>query len=255
MAIHRIYHPEALETGLRLGISGNAATHVARVLRLSVGDEITLFNGRGDECVARLETVRGDSLQVLVGEVQAVNRESPLRSTLLQGICRGQKMDFVVQKATELGVSEIQPLSCDRSVVRLTAERAMRRRDHWQKVAIGAAEQCGRTVVPEVGQPLPLNDAVARLPVTDRKLMLDPLGEGRLPLSAEPLDRIVLLIGPEGGLSPAEREFAQGCGFSAVRLGPRILRTETASLVALSLLQYLQGDLDGRSGSGRLDSG
>jgi len=224
-------------------LGGNAASHISRVLRLTPGDEIFLFNGDGNEYAARLETASGRKTEVMVGTARSVDCESPVELLLLQGICRGQKMDLVIQKATELGVTSIQPVGCERSVVRLDAERAQRRREHWQGVAVGAAEQCGRGIVPEVRTPEAFEQAVQGLPDDAVGILLDPAGEqGFSDLPPGP-GSLALLAGPEGGLSPAEREAAVRAGFRRVRLGPRILRTETAALVALSILQYLRGDL------------
>jgi 16S rRNA (uracil1498-N3)-methyltransferase len=240
---HRIYHPEPLQEGAKIVLGSNAARHISRVLRLTPGDEIFLFNGDGNEYAARLETASGGKTEAMVGAARRIDCESPVQLLLLQGICRGQKMDLVIQKATELGVTSIQPLSCERSVVRLDPERAQRRREHWQGVAVGAAEQCGRGIVPVVGTPAAFDPAVQGLPDEVVGILLDPEGEQSFrDLSPGP-GTLALLAGPEGGLSPAERESAVRAGFRRVRLGPRILRTETAALVALSILQYLHGDL------------
>jgi 16S rRNA (uracil1498-N3)-methyltransferase len=243
MAIPRIYHPQPLQPGTRVVLTGQAADHVSRVLRLSAGDQIQLFAGDGRDFDATVDGPVRDGLRVQVGQAQAVQTESPLRVTLMQGICRGQKMDLVVQKATELGVAAIYPLQCERSVVRLRGERAARRREHWLGVATGAAEQCGRAIVPHVHPADSLAAAIAALPDAARRLLLDPEGRGGLSHSGSATQKLVLLVGPEGGLSPAEHDLATGAGFVPVRMGPRVLRTETAPLAALSVLQYLYGDL------------
>jgi 16S rRNA (uracil1498-N3)-methyltransferase len=182
---------------------------------------------------------------VRVQKSEPVRTESSLSVILMQGICRGQKMDFVIQKATELGVNSILPLRCERSVVRLQGERALRRREHWFGIATGAAEQCGRAVVPQVHSAVSFDEAVATLPQDAPRLLLDPKAEEGLGQQAPASGVMVLLAGPEGGLTPAERRGALQAGFIGARLGPRVLRTETAALAALSVLQYLYGDLGG----------
>lgn len=229
---------------MKVVLGSNAARHISRVLRLTPGDEIFLFNGDGNEYTARLETTSAAKTEVTVGGARSIDCESPSQLLLLQGICRGQKMDLVIQKATELGVTSIQPLSCERSVVRLSPERAQRRREHWQGIAVGAAEQCGRGVVPAVGTAKAFEQGLQDLPDDVVGILLDPEGEQSFRDLPQGPGTLALLAGPEGGLSPAERKAAAGAGFRRVRLGPRILRTETAALVALSILQYLNGDLD-----------
>jgi len=243
VAIPRIYFPPPLRADTEIILTGNAANHVTRVLRLTAGDELRLFDGGGQDYTAHIaEKVQG-GLRVRVQSSAPVLTESSLGVILMQGICRSQKMDLVIQKATELGVSAIWPLACERSVVRLHGERAVRRREHWFGIAAGAAEQCGRAVVPQVHDVASFDAAVATLPPDATRLLLDPEAEQGLGRHAPAGGILVLLAGPEGGLTAAERGAACEAGFTGVRLGPRVLRTETAPLAALSVVQYLYGDL------------
>jgi 16S rRNA (uracil1498-N3)-methyltransferase len=223
--------------------------HLARVLRLASGAPVVLFNGEGGEFEGVIEDVRKSAVAVRIGAHHAIERESPLHVTLLQGIARGEKMDLILQKATELGVSRVVPLTCVRSAVRLGGETAARKQEHWQAVAASACEQCGRNRIPEVGAPVSLAVAAQTVPA-GIKLLLTP-DEDSSPVasliqahragSAKP--RIALLVGPEGGFDPAEVQAAKMAGFVSCRLGPRVLRTETAGLAALAILQSMAGDL------------
>jgi len=238
----RIHIDQALADGAELRLPANASAHLLRVLRLRPGATLTVFNGRGGEYAAELIDDRDAEALLRIGELRAIERESSLELTLLQGISRGERMDLIVQKATELGVTRIVPLTADRSVVRLDASQAERRRTHWQAVAIGACEQCGRNRVPEIGQIAAL---CAALPgVSDgTRLMLAVGGAKTLAAAAHGITAATLLIGPEGGLSENEEHVALRHGFTACRLGPRVLRTETAPIAALAVLQALAGDL------------
>jgi 16S rRNA (uracil1498-N3)-methyltransferase len=247
----RVYVDAPLAPGARVTLSGNAASHVTRVLRLRVGETLTLFNGRGGEYAAAIDTAHGGEVTVTVGEHRPVERESPLALTLAQGISRGERMGLVVQKATELGAVRLVPLLTERSVVRLDARQADRKRNHWRAIAVGACEQSGRNRVPEVLAPLALRDFLRAAPAdapgrgtAPLQLLLSPAGERSIAELAGPLSAVTVLIGPEGGLDEAEREAAVAAGFTPVRLGPRILRTETAAIAALALLQRQFGDLD-----------
>lgn len=243
----RFYSPTPLKAGSRLALPEAVATHVTRVLRLAAGDPITLFDGSGSDFDAVIEVARRTELTVTVGTGLPVDRESPLRVLLLQGVSRGARMDTVMQKATELGVHAIQPVYTRRTVVRLDPERGENRLQHWQRVVISACEQCGRSTVPVVHPPLHLADAVAALPGEMARLQLDPVGEASLAQLVGDASAVALAIGPEGGFTPDERALLARAGFGALRLGPRILRTETAPLAALSILQFARGDLGGRA--------
>lgn len=243
----RIYTPDALRTGTTQQLPASAAAHVTRVLRLAAGDPITLFDGTGMDYDAVLKVVARGGVSAAVGNGRQLDRESPLAVTLLQGISRGPRMDTVVQKATELGVRALQPVLADRSVVRLDTERAGSRLAHWQRIVISACEQCGRSVLPEVLPPRSLDEALAALSPGTVGLTLDPRGHEALGELLGATSQVALAIGPEGGFTEDEIRRLTAAGFRGLRLGPRILRTETAPLAALAILQYARGDL----GSGR----
>jgi 16S rRNA (uracil1498-N3)-methyltransferase len=242
MRLTRVYLDAPLEPGAGVTLIGSAARHLTRVLRLRPGQALTLFNGRGGEYAATLEALHGQRVAVAVGEMSAIERESPLTLTLAQGVSRGERMDLIVQKATELGASRIVPLLAERSVVRLSASQAARKLEHWRAVAIAACEQSGRNRLPELSPPLSLSEFVSGAAGTTR-LLLSPTGTMSLDDVPRPAAGMTVLIGPEGGLTDHEQQAALRAGFVAVRLGPRVLRTETAAIAALALLQREFGDL------------
>lgn len=244
MRLTRVFVDAALEAGARVELEGSAAAHLTRVLRLRKGDSLTLFNGRGGEYAAVIDATRGAGVTVTVGQHDTVERESPLAMTVAQGISRAERMDLVVQKATELGVHAMVPLVTGRSVVRLDERQAARKVQHWRAVAIGACEQCGRNRVPQVSTPRPLLEFIRDGEAPAARLLLSPAARLRLDDLPRKLGAITVLIGPEGGLTDEEEQAAVSSGYTAVRLGPRVLRTETAALVALALLQRQFGDLD-----------
>lgn len=239
----RIHTPERLRPGATLALPDPAANHVLRVLRLAAGDAITLFDGSGTDFDAVLTVVARGKVTAEVGAGRAVEAESPLRITLLQGVSRGPRMDTVMQKATELGVHRVQPVLASRSVVRLDAERGGSRLAHWQRIVISACEQCGRSVLPEVLPPRTLDEALADLPPGTARLTLDPRAAQGVDELLGGSTRVVLAVGPEGGFTADEIGILAAAGFRGLRLGPRILRTETAPLAALAILQYAAGDL------------
>lgn len=244
MTIPRIYIPSALQEAAEIPLDARAVNHVVRVLRLRPGASLRLFNGDGNDYHAQLITVRKDQAICRILSAQAQNRESPLDLELAQGISRGERMDYTIQKAVELGINRIVPLETEYGQVKLQGERAEKRLQHWQGVILHACEQSGRTRIPQL---LPIQPLMNWLSTRDRQglaVLLDPDGEctiGHLSPSAS--GRLTLLVGPEGGLSPAEREQAAADKFKRLRLGPRILRTETAALVALATIQAQWGDL------------
>lgn len=242
----RVHVPGPLTAGSRQTIEGDAANHITRVLRLTPGDPLTLFDGRGGEHTARIEGFRKGAVIVEVGERSPTDRESPLSLTLAQGVSRGERMDWVVQKATELGVSRIVPVLTERTVVKLDAGQAERRLSHWQGIAIAACEQSGRNRVPEISAPVALHEFLQREKESGAtRLLLSPAGARRVGDLQPPESGggILVLIGPEGGLAESEQEAALAAGFAAVRMGPRVLRTETAAIAALTLIQHQFGDL------------
>lgn len=239
----RIHAELPLQTGAELALPAQAAEHVARVLRLNAGDPLTLFNGDGNDYEASIVAIGKREVMVRIASRQMPNNESPLPLTLAQGVARGDKMDLIVQKATELGVVRIVPLLTERSEVKLDAARAEKRLAHWRAVAASACEQSGRARVPVVAPALPLSAWLDGL-VEDGALRLALLPEAtrasrELRFSGS---GGVLVVGPEGGLGERDTAALRAGGFDGLRLGPRILRTETAGLAALAALQALHGD-------------
>jgi 16S rRNA (uracil1498-N3)-methyltransferase len=242
MRLTRVYVDKPVIAGKRLLLEGSAANHVARVLRLRVGDALTVFNGGSGEFTSRIDEIHKDSVLVSVAEHRSSDRESPLSLTLAQGISRGERMDWVIQKATELGTSRIVPVLTRRSVVRLDEKQAERKLQHWRAIAVAACEQCGRNRVPELTPPVDFYELLASAAAPTR-LLLSPGGDTRLDDLEGVGAGITVLIGPEGGLEDIEQEAALAAGFKAVRLGPRVLRTETAAIAALTIIQHHFGDL------------
>ena len=240
----RLHVDLPLAAGTTIILPETAGHHATRVLRLGSGDAFTVFDGRGGEYDAVIVRASRGGVEVDVGAHVAVDRESTLEIELGQGICKGDRMDLVVQKATELGVRAIRPVVCERTVVRLDPARAERRIAHWRAIAVHAAQQSGRTRVPEVAGVEDFDSWLAH-PGGAVGFVLSPHDGASLSDFAPPQSDtpVRLLVGPEGGLAPREVERARNAGFAALRLGPRVLRTETAALVALSMLQARWGDL------------
>ena len=242
MAVPRLFCPINLCHRAQANLPSGAAHHAIRVLRLKVGDEVRLFNGEGGEFEASIHRVDKDSVTVDIGRHHDVERESTVQVCLAQAITTGDKMDYTLQKAVELGVARIQPLQTKRSVVRLNQERAEKRLQHWQNVVVSACEQCGRNTVPKVAPILPFEEWVAATDKATTRLLLSPYAEQSLRDCPAPTGEVNLVIGPEGGLNQDEVAFALAKGFTSVRMGPRVLRTETAPLAALATMQILWGD-------------
>jgi len=240
--IPRIHQPGSLASGAVVELSDSAANHVTRVLRLSAGAALTLFNGEGGEYAAHLHEVGKRSATAAVGEFRARETESPLAITLAQGIAKGERMDYTIQKATELGVVRLVPLVTERCNVRLSGERWEKKLQHWQAVAVSACEQCGRNRIPVIEHPLSLETWLAQ-DHNELRLTLDPLADGGIAAIADTPSQVSLLVGPEGGLSEVELKSAQRAGYRGIQLGPRVLRTETAGVAALAVLQARWGDL------------
>lgn len=245
MRIIRSHVDQPLAVGQRITLPEDSSAHLLRVLRLAPGDAVTLFNGDGHDYTARLLTAAKRGAEAEITGREPVPRESPLRITLVQGVARGEKMDLVLQKATELGVEGFTPVLTERTEVKLDAERAEKRMAHWRGVVAAACEQSGRAVLPRLCQPTALS-AYAGAETADIKLVLDPEGGiGLASLSPQAGQTIALVVGPEGGLSERDLATLRAAGFRGLRLGPRILRTETAGLAAVAALQALYGDLHG----------
>lgn len=241
----RIHLDAPLAAGAVVPLPEAAGTHLTRVLRLKTGDECVLFNGDGADYRARLLVLGRGGAQAQILERQPLGNESPLRIVLAQALARGEKMDWVLQKATELGVTAIAPVVTERTEVRLGAERAEKRLAHWRAVIAAACEQSGRARLPEIAEPRALADWAASLPPGPLRLALEPEGSASLAgLAASPADAgVALAVGPEGGFSPRDLRALDAAGFTRLRLGPRILRTETAGPAALAALQARWGDL------------
>ncbi len=241
MRVPRLYVDAPLQNGLEVELAGAVANHCVRVLRLKPGARLTLFNGRGGEFSAHLVLVEKRRATALLDEWHEREVESPLQVEIAQCISRGERMDYTVQKVVELGASGITPIIAERTVVNLKGERAEKRRLHWQGVVVSACEQSGRNRIPAV-QPLIHFKQWVNQPREGLKLVLHHRAAQEMRNMTRPKKGVTLLIGPEGGLSEQEIRLAEQAGFVSVCLGPRVLRTETAALSTLSLLQLLWGD-------------
>lgn len=241
MRVPRIYVNCPLQVQFNLELDKEIAHRLIKVLRVEKDQPIILFNGDGHEYLGEIIQLKKERLQIKITKVYEKNLESPLDLHLGQVISKGEKMDFVIQKATELGITRLTPLFSERCVVHLKHERIEKKKEHWEKIMIHAAEQCGRTTIPILEKPMNLKDWVhERSEKTRLMLALSAtLSLSKMEIS----NAIALLIGPEGGLTLEEIDYAIQYNFMAIKLGPRVLRTETATLVAVAALQFLAGDL------------
>jgi len=242
MRITRIFQSVTLVSGTRVDLDEHASHHLAHVLRIKPGAALVVFNGAGGEYQAQVQTVGKHGVVVDIGARTDPIRESKLATVLAQGVSRGERMDYTLQKAVELGVSRIVPLLTEHTMVNVSGERRERRAQHWHSVVVSACEQCGRNVVPKLDTTHEL-DGWFKEDASTLKLVLHQDGEKSLSELPPPSGAVTLLVGPEGGLSDAEVARAQAVGFTVLRLGPRILRTETAGVAALAALQAKWGDL------------
>ncbi len=250
--VPRIYHAASLQCGEQYCLDDNASNHVIRALRLRTGAHLTLFNGQGGEYLGTLIKAERHSAVVLINEFKQIETESPLDITLVQGISRGERMDYTLQKAVELGVSRIIPLITGRCGVSLSGQRLEKRLQHWRGVMIHACEQSGRNQIPTITTAISLHDWIlqcqAEWSTTERqpdhatRIILDPDSNKTLTDLPAPNGPLTLVIGPEGGLNETENRQMEKIGFLRIRLGPRILRTETAGIATLAALQVLWGD-------------
>jgi len=240
-SISRIYHPFSLKEQEVVNLDSKASHHIGRVLRAKVGDALTLFSGKGGEYLGTIAKIDKKTVGVRITEFVDREVESPLQLHLAQGITRGEKMDFIIQKAVELGVKTITPLITERSNQRFTEEREIKRLEHWRSIAISACEQSGRNRVPEIAKPIAYLDWLQSVP-NAFGFVLSPHVTEQTIQPPPSLDTMVyLIIGPEGGLSP--REIAAAQQFFPLNIGPRVLRAETAPITAISILQFKFGDL------------
>ncbi len=246
MRLSRIYHNQQLDGARQATLGESASRHLVRVLRLRTGEKLIVFDGSGEEYPARITQIRNGQVEVTLSKPRRPPTESPIDITLAQGLVRGDRMDLVLQKATELGVSRIVPVAMDRCVTRLSPKRLEKRLHHWQSLVIGACEQCGRTVLPVIESLQSSAELVENSTASEYalRLLLQTDSENRIDdLRQDPGRRILLWVGPEGGFTDSEAAAAVAKGFRSLRLGPRILRTDTAGLVGLSLLQTRFGDM------------
>ena len=241
MRSYRVYSSLPLTVDEQCHLDDRARHHLARVLRVKAGDRLCVFNGDGNNYQGAIVSASKNKVSVLIDSMEQADTESPLNTCLALGVSKGDRFEWAIKKATELGVSSIVPLLSQRVDVRLSPERWQKKQEHWQQVVISACEQSGRAVVPDVQEPTTLPHWLSHVEA-DCKLVLDPEATPSA-LNDQPAS-IALLIGPEGGLAPSELALASENGFSAMRLGPRVLRTETAPLVALSVLGARWGDIN-----------
>ncbi|MDX1442521.1 MAG: 16S rRNA (uracil(1498)-N(3))-methyltransferase [Gammaproteobacteria bacterium] len=238
----RAFIDSELAVGEEIRLEDDAFRHLCKVLRLREGDEVTLFNGRGGEFHGRITAVEKRSATVTIEAGDMIDRSPGLEWQLLQAVSKGDRMDYTLQKSTELGVHSIQPFHAERSVVNLSGDRARKREEHWRGVVRSACEQCGMNRVPEIRELADIREALSRVHAETR-LLLDPRADDSIS-GVEIGNSVALLIGPEGGLSDAEIAAAGDAGFRGIRMGSRILRTETAAVVAAAVLLARTGDLD-----------
>ena len=245
MSAPRFYCPPPLPLNTNYELPPEAAHHASRVLRLRVGDAVQIFDGLGNALDATINAINGK--HVLLGNLQTCmgQQEPGLRIVLAQAMSTSEKMDWVVQKATELGAAEIVPVQTQRSVAKLAGSRAEKRAEHWRNVAVAACEQCGRNTLPQLHAPQELDAWLNEMRrASGSKFILLPGGASNLQAQPKPQGRVTLLIGPEGGFTADEASVAQQAGFIPVLLGPRVLRTETAAIASIAALQTLWGDFN-----------
>ncbi|MEN8178195.1 MAG: 16S rRNA (uracil(1498)-N(3))-methyltransferase [Pseudomonadota bacterium] len=241
MRIPRVYTDQALASNCEVNLEISSSHHLSRVIRLRTGDSLKLFNGNGEEYSGTITGSTKKNISVDVEMLLRTEPVAPLAINLLIGISRGERMDYALQKAVELGVSNISPIFTTRCMVKLTGKRLQQRMQHWRNILINACEQSGRCRLPDLSVPCALSEALMKFP-DGTSLLLHHLSEQTLWELETPQGMLTILVGPEGGLSDEEREFAIHRGFIAVRLGPRIMRTETAPLAAIAAIQTLWGD-------------
>jgi 16S rRNA (uracil1498-N3)-methyltransferase len=244
MEENRFYHSKNLELKHVVELIAQTHIHATKVLRLKVGDQFALFNGDGYDYVAKVIELSKHKTSVEIIDRYTVNHESPLKITLAQGLAAGDKMDWIIQKAVELGIQSIQPLLTERSIIKLDRERADKKLEHWRTVAISACEQTGRSIIPDILSPIHLVQWLSNQNqiANSLKLILTPAKAQNINHLEKPSSPVVFMVGPEGGFSEKEMNLALSSSFVPVNFGKRVLRTETASVVALSIMQNLWGD-------------
>jgi len=244
MRISRIYVPSTLDADNSITLSKESSHYLSNVLRLQGGSPLIVFNGKGGEYNAEISEIKKRDVTINVKEYADVDNESPLSIHLLQGVSRGEKMDYTIQKATELGVKTITPVITERSIIKMSAERWLKKIEHWRGVAISACEQCGRNILPEINEPIEFRSIINAVSSdeNDALIILHPGGTSLKIVISKAPRRVTVLIGAEGGFSETELANAISSGFVPVAIGPRILRTETAGAAIISALQSNWGD-------------
>jgi len=239
--ISRIYQPVKLKFGILIQLDKSASNHTVNVLRLKINAPLIIFNGEGGEYAAEITQIKRHAVKVKIGRFQNINRESKLKIHLIQSISRSEKIDFILQKAVELGVTKITPIITERCKIKLSKDRQHKRIARWQKIIISACEQCGRNILPELNQITHLADLITTLSA-DLKIILNPEANNTLHNVTGKPKSIAILIGSEGGFTENEIQLTEKYNFCSIKLGPRILRTETAGLAIISILQKRFGD-------------
>lgn len=237
----RIYYNRTVSTGEVHTLPASASNHLVRVLRFKKGSIITVFNGNGGEYSCTLLNENPKAADIIINDYLDTNRESPVLITLIQGLSRSEHMDLTIQKATELGVTEISPVSCERSIG-MKDDRALKKLERWKQIAISACEQSGRNCLPILNQVNSLEDVLGRIQA-DVKIVLDPEASIGIRHMNHDAASVCILSGPEGGLSATELDVAVSAGYDRIRFGPRILRTETAAPALIAVLQAMWGDM------------
>lgn len=239
----RVFQAATLTQGASIELDANASHHIARVLRARLHDKVIIFNGLGGEYNAVITEITKKSVRVLIADFNAKEAESPLELWLAQGISRGEKMDYTIQKAVELGVKKIIPLFTERCTIKLNQERLSKRLEHWQAIAISACEQSGRNCIPEILTPATLEKTLPSMQAKWRFVLSPHVSQKMRTIQIESYQPVVLLIGPEGGLSDNEMSLVKMHHFLPLNLGPRVMRTETAAVAAITALQCYFGDM------------
>jgi 16S rRNA (uracil1498-N3)-methyltransferase len=244
--MNRFYHSKPININETIIMDNFAAHHAIKVMRIKKDDKLILFNGDGSDYQGQVININNKNVEVLINSKEIINNESGLKVTLLQALTSSDKMDWIIQKTTELGISCIQPLVCERSTVKIKNDKIEKRLFHWQQVSIAACEQCGRSKIPGINKPENFTKCLDQIKVSDKslKIILSPSAQKTInDINYNSEQNIKVLIGPEGDFSKQEREFAIKQDFIPIKIGPRILRTETAPITILSILQNLYGDI------------
>lgn len=244
--MNRFYHPNPLNINQTIILNDFAARHALKVMRVKLNDSLILFNGDGSDYLGKITQIKKHELKITIQTNEKISHESPVQITLIQSLSSNEKMDWIIQKTTELGIFSIQPILSERSIIKLNQNRIEKKLSHWQQVAISSCEQCYRAKIPIIHKPqtfMHFLNQENKFSKNTLKLILSPnANKGTIELPSNPPEEILILVGPEGGFSDKEIQKASDVGFYPIKLGPRILRTETAPVSILSILQYKYGD-------------